>query len=578
MGVCCYRPPALTHTSARLVPEQALAGDPLTLEVQIAVTPPAARVDVVATVTGPVEVVGHRAGRAAWTLSPGGPAVRVDLASSDWGRVAANAATIRADGPLGLVHRTWTVPLGAVARVLPRPEQLRSLLDPPPRAAAGTHASPARGGGLDFAELRPLVPGDRLSEVNWRASARRPLTEHSLLVNARHPERTGDVVLLLDTAADDVDERAPWLPRAARAAWALGQAHLRAHDRVGLVTFGGSTSWITAQGGERAAYALLDKLLAARSASGANRSLAWLPFRLLPTDAALVAVTPLHALHVVEALVDLRRRGRRRRRPRRRHDRPAPDRPGAGAGPAVLGAGAGSPRAGARSGRHRDDPVGAGRAPGPGRHAPRPRRPPTDGAHGRPPRLGQPMRAPWRAIRRRRYEPTASPLARSAVAAAALVVTSLLVVQAVDAWGSGGRLAAMIGAVAIAFQLLAVLRWPGTAGPAALLLGLLAGVAVLPTANRDLAVQMAVLFLAATELTGWAVRLRSVIPETAASLARQLGALGAVVAGGGLVAAALLAAGRTTSAPSGRTALLLGLAAAVVPVGLLASRWWRSAP
>ena len=188
------------------------------------------------------------------------------------------------------------------------------------------------------------------------------------------------------------------------------------------------------------------------------------------------------------------------------------------------------------------------------------------------------MRAPWRAIRRRRYEPTVSPLARSAVAAAALVVTSLLVVQAVDAWGGGGRLAAMIGAVAIAFQLLAVLRWPGNAAPAALLLGLLAGVAVLPTADRDLAVQMAVLFLAATELTGWAVRLRSVIPETAASLARQLGALGAVVAGGGLVAAALLAAGRTTSAPSGRTALLVGLAAAVVPVGLLASRWWRSAP
>ena len=311
VGVCCYRPPALVRATARLLPEQALAGDTLTLLVQVAVAPPAARVDVVTTVTGPVEVVDRRAGRAAWTLTPGGPSsVRVDLATGDWGRVAANAATIRADGPLGLVHRTWTVPLDAVARVLPRPEQLRSLLDPPPRAASGTHASPARGGGLDFAELRPLVPGDRLSEVNWRASARRPLRE-GLLVNARHPERTGDVVLLLDTAADDVDERAPWLPRAARAAWALGQAHLRAHDRVGLVTFGGSTSWITAQGGERAAYALLDKLLAARSAAGANRSLAWLPFRLLPTDAALVAVTPLHAVHVVEALVDLRRRGRR---------------------------------------------------------------------------------------------------------------------------------------------------------------------------------------------------------------------------------------------------------------------------
>jgi len=189
------------------------------------------------------------------------------------------------------------------------------------------------------------------------------------------------------------------------------------------------------------------------------------------------------------------------------------------------------------------------------------------------------MRAPWRAVRVRRYEPTAAPVARGVVAVAAVAVTVLLVVQAVDAWGSGGgRLALVIGTAAVAFQLLALVRWPGTAAPAALLLGLLAGVAVVPTANRDLAVQMVVLFLAATELTGWGVRLRSVIPETTASLGRQLGTLGAVVAAGGLVAAGLLAAGRTTSAPSGRTALFLGLAAAVVPVGLLASRWWRSAP
>ena len=188
------------------------------------------------------------------------------------------------------------------------------------------------------------------------------------------------------------------------------------------------------------------------------------------------------------------------------------------------------------------------------------------------------MRAPWRAVRLRHYGPTASPVARGGIAAAAIAVTVVLDVQAVDAWGSGGRLALMVGTVAVVFELLALVRWPGTATPAALLLGLLAGVAVLPTANRDLAVQMVVLFLAATELTSWAVRLRSVIPETPASLGRQLGALGAIVAGGGLVAAGLLAAGRTTSAPSGRTALLLGLAAAVVPVGLLASRWWRSAP
>jgi uncharacterized protein (DUF58 family) len=107
------------------------------------------------------------------------------------------------------------------------------------------------------------------------------------------------VVLLLDTAADvtaDGTERAPWLPRAAQAAWAVAQAHLASHDRVGLVTFGGYTSWISRGSGRRAAYALLDKLLAARPASTAARSLAWLPVRLLPADAAIVA---------------LRRRGRR---------------------------------------------------------------------------------------------------------------------------------------------------------------------------------------------------------------------------------------------------------------------------
>jgi hypothetical protein len=32
---------------------------------------------------------------------------------------------------------------------------------------------------------------------------------------------------------------------------------------------------------------------------------------LIPADAAVLAVTPLHALHAVDALVDLRRRGRR---------------------------------------------------------------------------------------------------------------------------------------------------------------------------------------------------------------------------------------------------------------------------
>ena len=317
-AVWLARPPALPLRAAHLGPTQALDGDDLHVELDLEM--PAGpvrsgRVDVALGMAGPVAAKGGTAGTPAWTLVPGDDSVvRADLATTGWGRVTMGGATVRAYGPLDLVHWTWTVPLGPTTRVLPRPEALGALLDPPPRAAAGRHPSRARGSGLDFAELRPLAPGDRVSDVNWRASARRGPPGPGLLVNVRHPERSGDVVLLLDTAADvtaDGAERAPWLPRAAQAAWAVAQAHLATHDRVGLVTFGGYTSWISRGSGRRAAYALLDKLLAARPASTATRSLAWLPVRLLPSDAAIVAVTPLHAPQVGEALVDLRRRGRR---------------------------------------------------------------------------------------------------------------------------------------------------------------------------------------------------------------------------------------------------------------------------
>ena len=102
--------------------------------------------------------------------------------------------------------------------------------------------------------------------------------------------------------------------------------------------------------------------------------------------------------------------------------------------------------------------------------------------------------------------------------------------------------------------------------------------AVLPTANRGLAVQMVVLFLAATGVHELGRRDAQRDPGDGRVCSVVRSARSVPSWPGGLVAAGLLAAGRTTSAPSGRTALLLGLAAAVVPVGLLASRWWRSAP
>ena len=114
-------------------------------------------------------------------------------------------------------------------------------------------------------------------------------------------------------------------------------------------------------------------------------------------------------------------------------------------------------------------------------------------------------------------------------------------------------------------------RGPGAAAPAAILLGVVGAAALLPAANRGLAVELAVLFLAACELSVWAARLRGVIPETGSSIRHQLGLLAATLAGGGLVAVLVLTAGEALEGPEGRSALALGVAVATIPAALLAA-------
>lgn len=160
-----------------------------------------------------------------------------------------------------------------------------------------------------------------------------------------------------------------------------------------------------------------------------------------------------------------------------------------------------------------------------------------------------------------------------------MVGTLLLVTRTVTAAGTeAARPAMLAGAAAIVLQALGLLRWPSLTGPAASVLGALALLTLLPTRNRGLATEMAVVFLATTELAGWAAGLRTVIPETSASIGRQLGQIGAVVAVGGLTTAAIArTAGAGGIGPDGRAALVVGLVAAVIPLGLLASRRWRGA-
>ncbi len=233
--------------------------------------------------------------------------ITTDLVCARWGGYLAGGMSLRAPGPLGLVRFEQTVPAAVRVRVYPRPESVRAL--PRPAAThvgAGNYVTRARGEGLEFADLRPHVPGDRLRQVNWRVSARRG----QLHVNDYHPERNADVVLFLDSFTDTRDEAGGTIDMTVRAAAALAAAYLRTRDRVGIVGFGGVLRWVLPSTGQTQTYRILDSLIDTQVvASYAWREVAVIPARTLPPHALVVALTPLADPRMLEALADLRARG-----------------------------------------------------------------------------------------------------------------------------------------------------------------------------------------------------------------------------------------------------------------------------
>jgi len=226
-----------------------------------------------------------------------------------WGSVELGDIYLRARRRIGML--TWE---GRVSRphrlqIYPRPELLQSLVAPlDTQLATGDLVARIRADGLEFADTRGFVPGDRLRSVNWRASARRG----ELIVNERHPDRNADVVLFLDSFAEarSDDQADGTLERAVRAAATLAGRYLERRDRVGLVTFGGILRWLEPGGGLVQRYRLIDALLE----TGVEFSYAWkdvniIPARTLPPKALVIAVTPLLDERSISALLDLRARG-----------------------------------------------------------------------------------------------------------------------------------------------------------------------------------------------------------------------------------------------------------------------------
>jgi uncharacterized protein (DUF58 family) len=233
--------------------------------------------------------------------------LRFELAAERWGVHDVGPAIVRASDRLGAM--TIDGPLGNATdvRVFAGVERLRSIVAPlRTRPVLGSQVSRERGEGIEFAELRPLAPGDRVRSINWRATARR----RAPYVNVRHPDHSADLVLFLDTFAEAELAQEGTLDAAVRAAAALASTYLAQRDRVALVSLGGELSWLTGSPGARQLYRILDALFSSEVRPGFRwKGITHVPRRLLPARALVIALSPLLDERGISALLDLRARG-----------------------------------------------------------------------------------------------------------------------------------------------------------------------------------------------------------------------------------------------------------------------------
>lgn len=294
------------EVTARLVldSEQVLEGDVVTGRVEVTWSSPfdaqvlLHRLKGVSAATE--DDVSARAGGASAVELP------IRLQATRWGRHSVGEVWLRLTLPFGLVTWTGKVLEGPSVRVLPDTERLNRLLAPArPRAVWGMHRTTRLGDGHEFAELRAYVPGDRLRDLNWAATAR----QGKPFVNRHHPHLSGDVVIALDAFDDGWAGAEAVLARSARIAWGLASLHMRANDRVGLVGLGGSTQWLAPAGGRLAEYRLMETLLRV-GGEAADRILSSRQDVEVPPAALILALTSLHDRETLRVLTRWRARGR----------------------------------------------------------------------------------------------------------------------------------------------------------------------------------------------------------------------------------------------------------------------------
>ena len=305
LGLAGHLEPDL-GTTVLVEPRTLSEGEDLTVAVRVGVTAGAGWVEVQLDPPAGLRLVDGALGWEA-AVGPGATVTMTARFTSDsWGTTGPFTTEVIVHDQLRLVTRRSTMATPGV-QVRPSEERLRSLVAQRVlRPLPGSHPSRHRGDGIDFADIRPFVPGDRVRSVNWRASARRG----DLWINDRQPDRSGDVVLFLDTFEAAGTGPDATLQRCVGAAATLAAAHLGANDRVGLVDMGGLFRWIRPAGGTVQLHRIVDVLVRTQVLdTSVDKSIDVLPVRALPRRSLVIALSPLLDRRGIAALEALRARG-----------------------------------------------------------------------------------------------------------------------------------------------------------------------------------------------------------------------------------------------------------------------------
>ncbi len=287
--------------------DRVFEGETVTVTMSVRATSAAALVIVRGPLPADTRLVSGRH-RAAATLRPGETATwRYDVRCAARGAHEFGTMIVQVRDRWGLRACERRHLAARPVQVYPRIAPLRSLPRPlHTQTSIGDYVSRALGEGIEPGDIRQFAPGDRIRQVNWRASLRLG----SLYVTQHRRERNADVVLMVDTLAAVGPAHDTTLDLGVRAAASLATAYLARKDRVGLINYGGTIDWVRPGSGRVQYERLADTLLkAAVVFTYVSKDLGFVPPRVLPSHAIVIAVTPLLDPRFTKAALDLAARG-----------------------------------------------------------------------------------------------------------------------------------------------------------------------------------------------------------------------------------------------------------------------------